>query len=38
VRAGKLTEEEAEAKMAAIKIEADEKAEAGEQGERRRRK
>ena len=33
-----MTEEEAEAKMAAIKKEADEKAEAGEKGERRRRR
>ena len=38
VKEGKLSEEEAEAKMAAIKIEADEEAEAGEKGERRRRR
>ena len=38
VKEGKLSEEEAEAKMAAIKKEAYEKAEAGEQGERRRRR
>lgn len=38
VKEGKLSEEEAKAKMAAIKKEASEKAETGEQGERRRRR
>ena len=38
VKEGKLSQEEAEAKMAAIKKGASEKAEAGEQGERRRRR
>ncbi len=38
MKADKMTEEEAEDKMAAIKKEADEKDEAGEKGERRRRR